>query len=78
MNTAHEIDDYASNCLYYIINVGEPKKWYVTVYSNYNKNGGQDTGEYEHDFGFATKAGAIKWANNDAKKIAEQKKEQSQ
>lgn len=82
MNTEYELEDYANDGLFYIINIGysnhvedkgTPPKWYVLRFWDYSRNGGQETKEYEHDFGFATKAGAIKWAHNNARKIAEEK-----
>ena len=50
---------------------GTDYKWYVVRYEDIFRNGGQDTKEYEHQYGFASKAGAIKWANKDAQKIRE-------
>ena len=40
-------------------------KFIVTRYSDYNRNGGQDAQEYEHDKEFATLAAAKKWVEKD-------------
>ena len=40
-------------------------KFIVTRYSDYNRNGGQDAQEYEHDKEFSTLAAAKKWVEKD-------------
>jgi len=70
VNTAHEIDCPEIRGSYYI-NVGADSKWYVVRYEDCYRNGGQDTKEYEYKYGFASKSGAIRWANRDAQKITE-------
>ena len=40
-------------------------KFYVSRYSDYNRNGGQDAQEYEHDKPFSTLAAAKKWVEKD-------------
>ena len=49
----------------YDIIEGLDGKYYVMRYSDFNRNGGQDAQEYEHDKPFSTLAGAKKWAERD-------------
>jgi HK97 family phage prohead protease len=47
-------------------------KFYVTRYSDFNRNGGQNAQEYEHDKPFASLAAAKKWVEKDYAQAAEE------
>ena len=69
--STHHILEAAHIDAHYWIDISDDKKWYVTRFENGYSNGGQDIREYQHNYGFASKAGAVKWALRDAKRIHE-------